>query len=563
MTSTPTVSSSRLRAWLPFVWIAAVVWMYGYRLATPVLLDNPNDAQYAEVAREMVETGEWVSPQLDYVLFLNKPPLSYWLVALSFTIFGVNEFAARLPGALAAVVLFALIWRLGQALWRESVGWRAAGVALATAGLILDARHVRPDLLLTAAVAGALLACTHLAHTNNDREQRRARLGLQIALAGGLLAKGMVGLLFPAAAVFFAVLVSRNMTWLRLLATPRAWWLFLLLVVPWHVAAALRHDGFAWDYVVNQHLLFFLDRKLPRDSAGIPLWQFWAAFAGRLFPWTLFLPVAVVRVWRLRDARDRWAAGLVVGWAATVLGLFSVSGSRLEHYTLPALPACALLIGAWFDRAAQERCAVLTLHFVPLLLLGVIAPFALPRLIAGQDWLAGARELPDIARSAGWVFAIGWLATLCLVTRPRLALVPPIVMMAALLPIAHRGFSMMAPVNSSAPLAAVINRLAEPGDVLVYEAPMEYQQVAGLLFYTGRKWAILEPIGWVSPPYLVPHAGELFISRADLERMWKDEHVFLVSDPLAAHRSMQGIVPEPFWTVARSDARWLVSNEHP
>ncbi|MBI4516501.1 MAG: glycosyltransferase family 39 protein [Deltaproteobacteria bacterium] len=541
--------------------LAVAAWVYGSGLGEPVLLDDPNDAQYAEVAREMVESGEWLSPQLDGVLFLNKPPLAYWLIGVSYKIFGVSELAARLPGALSALVLAWLMWRLGCALWNEWVGLNAAAVWLGTAGVLIEARFVRPDLLLTAAVAGALLACTRLRQCPTDRW---ALISWQVALAAALLAKGIVGLLLPGGALVVAVLAAGRAELVRTLSHPRAWWLFALLVVPWHVVAGLRHAGFAWDYIVNQHLLFFLDRKIPRDSEGIALWHFWAAFAARLFPWTVFVPLAAVKLRPRGDFSRRWAGGLVLGWAAAVMALFSAAGSRLEHYAIPALPACALMVGALFHNGLGR--ALLIAHVLPLIGTGVGMVLVVPPLLASADFLEAATGLPELSRLAGYVFTAAAVAMLALAAvRPRLAAGPVLVAMCALVPIMRQGLTMMAPFNSSAPLAAVINNVAAAGDTLVYEAPIEYQSGAGLFFYTRRKWAVLRPAGFVPPPYLAPHQGELFIDRAELERRWHGaERIFLVSDPLARGRqSMVGIVPEPMWVVAHIGNRWIVSNQSP
>jgi len=548
----------RLAIWLLLL---AACWAYSFRLGTPALFDDPNDAQYAEVAREMVETGQWLSPQLDYVLFLNKPPLSYWLIGASFEVFGVNELAARLPGVLTALVLLLIIWRLGGILWDARAAWYGAAVLLTTGGILLEARTVRPDLLLTAGIAGALLAATRLAARPRARG---ALIGWQVALAVALLAKGMVGLLVPAAAVAAAVLASGDYRLLRTLAHPRAWWLFVALVVPWHVVVAWQHPGFAWDYIVNQHLLFFLDRKLPRDSEGIPLWQFWGIFGFRLFPWTLFLPLAVARAWTRAGSREeRWAGGLLLGWAGAVLLLFSATSSRLEHYSIPALPACALLIGCVLSRLDRSQRLLVGAHLLPLLLFGVGAPFFLPHEMVTADWLEPAKQLPALAHTAGIVFAGAALAAVILSVRPALAPLPLMVVMLAIVPVMHRGLVLIAPVDSSAPLAAVVARLAADSDTLVYEAPTEYQSIAGLLFYTRRKWWVLRPQGFTAPPYLEPHQSELFVSRAELERMWDERHVFLVSDPLAERSAIKGAVPEPFWILAHSGSRWLVANDRP
>src|SRR5262249_21495924 len=129
----------------------------------------------------------------------------------------------------------------------------------------------------------------------------------------------------------------------------RAWWLVVLLVAPWHVAATLQHPGFAWDYVVNQHILFFFDRKWPRDSVPVSLATFWAAFGLRAIPWTVVVPLAVITgVQRARRHAAAFGDRLILSWMAAVLLFFSASASRMEHYAIPALPAVALLVARLF-----------------------------------------------------------------------------------------------------------------------------------------------------------------------------------------------------------------------
>src|SRR5256884_595599 len=249
------------------------------RLDVPAFFDN--EARYAEVAREMALGGDWISPHLDFTLFLNKPPLVFWLAAL----------------------------------------WAALGVGVLARGLV--------PLVL----AGLPIAAVTL-RDHGWRGAARLRPGL--------------GLLVLAA-----------------------------IVVPWHVAAALRNPGFAWDYVVNQHVLFFLDRKLPRDSEGDSLAFFWAAATGRAAPWVLLVPLTLAEAVRGATRRATPAAPatfLLWAWAGGLLLFFSCAPSRLEHYAMPALPAAALLAA----RARQRPRA------------GELGRAAWVYLVAGGALVAGA-----------------------------------------------------------------------------------------------------------------------------------------------------------------------------
>src|SRR5206468_1874165 len=170
----------------------------------------------------------------------------------------------------------------------------------------------------------------------------------------GMLDKGLLAVVLPAGIIAATeagegVLRPRTLiARLRALHAPVGIAVLTVLAGPWHALAALRNPGFLWDYVVNQHVLFFFDQKLPRDSLPDSLGFFLAMFPARGLPWSLLLPAA--GVWTYRTARDdparAPAVGLLAAWVAVVVGFFALAPSRLEHYSLPALPATALLVGA-------------------------------------------------------------------------------------------------------------------------------------------------------------------------------------------------------------------------
>jgi 4-amino-4-deoxy-L-arabinose transferase-like glycosyltransferase len=429
---------------------------------------------------------------------------------------------------------------------------------------LLEARFVRPDSLLTAATIGALLAVA-IAARSHGASRRRALIGLQCALAVGLLAKGIVGLLLPGFPIVVVILSGRRWDLMADFVRPRGWLLLAALVAPWHFIAALRHPGFAWDYIVNQHLLFFLDQKEPRDSIPISLMELWIAFLLRAFPWTFFLPLTVVALWRVEDPR-RFGRILAIAWAGGILLLFSAATSRLEHYSLPALPAVALLLGLVLRSSFDGSTAWRRLSTAPLFLLLIVAlggVFFAPSALSKVEWLSDRAALPGIARWFFAILAIGCTASL-LASRRHPVAVGPLVCVAtiATMPQMHAGLVAIAPINSTAPLAAIIrNAAGEDEASIVFEAPIEYQSCAGLNFYLRRRIALLKPPGFVAPPYLEPHTDQLFIERSELERRWNSEPILFVSDPLAPmSRAIHEIVPAPFFVVARTNNRWLVSN---
>jgi len=555
---------------LAFFALAAAVYLY--RLDAPPLLSDPavggGEAKYAEVAREMFESGDWLTPQLNGAPFLNKPPLDYWLIALSYCCFGVNEFAARLAGACTALVLLWLATRLAADLWDDPLAdlW-AGAVLLGTGTVLLEARMVGVDMLLSAAIVGSWQAATRLAAAP---DRAGPLCALQVALAAGMLAKGVLGIVFPGAAIGAAVIVSGRWDVTRRLLDWRAWWLFVLLATPWFALTALQHPGFAWDYFINQHVMAFVGGQTPRYSGGISLAAFWMAFAARCLPWTPFLPLAVIIVWREADGpRGRWAAGLLLGAAGFVPLFFSATAARLDHYSMPAIAACALLVARVFMRADRLPPWLFLAHALPLAVAALALPWALPGLIALVLPGFPVAGLMSLARTAGILLAVAAVASAVLAIArhtagPSFVPLPIALCMCALTPLMQRGLTLLAPAYSSAGAAAVINATAGPTDTLIYEAPAEYQSGAGLFFYTRRRWLLVEPSDFAPHAYFTPYVSEMFVSRSELDTLWRNARVFFVSNPWVVGRtSLRGVVPDPVYIVARNGHQWIVSNQRP
>ena len=319
------------------------------------------DAVQAQIARTMLESGQWVTARLDGVAYLEKSPLIYWMMAASFRVFGVHDWAARLPLALAAVLLCWVTYRLG----RWGLGERAgvfAGVILATAaGLYLFTRIQIPDATLTLTITVAIWAWMRLVEPNEVRPRVWALL-LGIALGCGLLLKGLIAIVFPIGAGLLYMLVSGQLwswpawsklrLWLAILA-------MLAVAAPWHVLATLRnppyfafamhsspgqYHGFFWFYFINEHLLRFLNLRYPRDYNTVPRPLFWLLNLVWLFPWSAYLP-GVVKLGYERSMRTGRLRRMALCWIAVVMLFFTFSTTQ-EYYSMPIYPALALLLGS-------------------------------------------------------------------------------------------------------------------------------------------------------------------------------------------------------------------------
>jgi 4-amino-4-deoxy-L-arabinose transferase-like glycosyltransferase len=332
----------------------------GTIVSPPSLMDDV-DSAYAQVARVMLESGDWVTGRLNGVLYVDKPPLQVWAMAVSFSVFGVEDWAARLPLALAAVTLCWVTCRFGRWAFSGQAGFYA-GLALATCvGMFLFTRVRITDAAVALTTTLALWSLVRLLE-DEEPQPRAWAAALAASLGVGLLLKGLVTVVLPAGAAILYLLATRQLfsarTWKRL--RPVSGLLILLAIAaPWHLLAVARNPpyfdlalesgpgqyrGFFWRYFINEHLLRYLGLRYPRDYATVPLASFWLLHAVWLFPWSFFLPAAVKLDYgtATRAARTRL---LAVCWIAFVLLFFSFS-TRQEYYSLPCYPALALLAGS-------------------------------------------------------------------------------------------------------------------------------------------------------------------------------------------------------------------------
>ena len=266
------------------------------------------DAVQAQIARNMLESGDWVTARLDGVAYLEKAPLVYWTMAASYRVFGVRDWAARLPLALAVVLLCFVTYRFGRwAFGNNDDAGLYAGVALATClGLYLFTRILIPDAMVTLTITGAIWAWLRLLEPDDadDAHSRRWALVMGICFGLGLLLKGLIAIVFPILAGLVFMAVTRQLfslaAW-RKLSVFTVTGVALVIAVPWH-ALAMRanppyfafsmhsgpgeYRGFFWFYFFNEHLLRFLNLRYPRATtpsrgcgSGCSIWP--GCFPGR------------------------------------------------------------------------------------------------------------------------------------------------------------------------------------------------------------------------------------------------------------------------------------------
>ena len=342
------------------------------------------DAVQAQIARNMLTSKDWVTARLDGVAYLEKAPLVYWMMAVSYEIFGVHDWAARLPLAFSAVALCWITYRFGRWAFGEEPGLYAGVVLATSAGLFLFTRILIPDATLTATITGAIWAWLSLLEPEEQLPLRWSVM-LGACLGTGLLLKGLIAVVFPVLAGIAYMALTRQLfsirSWRRLtLGTAIA--IALAIAVPWHVLATLRNPpyfafsmhsapgeyrGFFWFYFFNEHLLRFLNLRYPRDYNTVPRLWFWLLNLVWLFPWSVYLS-AIPRLSFRPASRVERTRLMALCWIGVVMLFFTFSTTQ-EYYSMPIYPALALLNGSAISAGGRKvRMATGVLFVISMLL---------------------------------------------------------------------------------------------------------------------------------------------------------------------------------------------------
>jgi len=327
--------------------VLALGLLWGLALGARALW-GPDEGRYVEIPREMVVTGNYVTPRLNGVKYFEKPPLFYWLEAGAIRLFGLQEWAMRLVPGLMALGGCLAVYAAGRRLWGRRAGLLAAA-ALATSPLYYFLGNainldMAVSVLLTVALLAFLVAVDEPEGSSGTSGRRNLFWAFYLALALATLTKGLIGIIIPGMIIFVWMVLLGE--W-RLLARMRlisGTVLFLIVAVPWHLLVARENPEWLYYYFVHEHFLRYTTKLHDRYE---PPWFFLPILLGGLIPWTAFLVQAVRGAlpasWRER--RESRIELFLVLWAVLVVGFFSLSDSKLIPYILPAVPPLALLIG--------------------------------------------------------------------------------------------------------------------------------------------------------------------------------------------------------------------------
>jgi 4-amino-4-deoxy-L-arabinose transferase-like glycosyltransferase len=583
---------------LMLVGLWAAIYMTG--LSHPALLDDA-DTVHAEAAKEMLQRHDWVTLYANGVRYLEKAPLMYWGVATSYKLFGIGEWSTRFPLMLGVLAMILATYGMGR--WAlGSEGGFDSGLVLATAlGPFLFTRFLIPDVAV-----GLWLTLTFWLFLISLEQPKPARWtcwGMAAMCALNVLTKGLIGLVFPIAAIGLYLLLTGNLRHLLKMRLISSVFVFLLIAAPWHIMAALRNPaqgnvrGFLWFYFVNEHINRFLGTRVPRDYDKVPLLLFWALLVLWLLPWTVFLPQSLQevprrwRTFRTQMSRRQRAYLMFFLWNVVIVGFFSLS-TRQEYYTIPAIPGMALLVGGWLQRErasfaeSRERrngrisSAILLVVGLTIAVVGFALLLFSTAPAPGTDLSDLLRKNPqDYALSFGhfldltpqamgafrvplfWfslAFLVGTLANWIFRRRGRAGSgnVALVAMMVVVLACVRIAFGIFSPILSSKDLASAIREQYRPGDQIVVIGL--YENASTLNFYTGIPLHSLRTPGgnmWYGTQF--PGAPRVFETQASFVDMWQGpQRVFLWAEE-DNPPALRGL---PSYIVAQRGGKIIFSN---
>jgi 4-amino-4-deoxy-L-arabinose transferase-like glycosyltransferase len=363
--------------------LGVLIWFGNINYRT---LTEPDEGRYAEIPREMLASGDWVTPHLNGLLYLEKPPLQYWATALAYSALGEEPWVSRLWGTTLGMLGIVVTYLLGRTLWDRRTGLLAA-LILASCPLYFVVGHLNTLDIGLAFFLNAALACFIIGlRTPVDSTAQRHWMWLCWCLLGlGFLQKGLVALALPGLALGIYSLVYRDKSFWRRLHVGAGVLIVTVLAAPWLIMVSARNPDFLHFFFLHEHLERFTSTVHGRVE---PWWYFIAILLVGVIPWVV--PIARATFERLRSSDDVLGERLLLVWAVTVVVFFSLSGSKLAPYIAPALMPLALMSGRWLT----------TRHSSTPTFVVAISMFVFCLLLASSRWLVPQLVEPGIKRTA-------------------------------------------------------------------------------------------------------------------------------------------------------------------
>lgn len=515
-------------------------------------LTEPDEGRYAEIPREMIELHDFVTPHLNYVKYFEKPPLYYWMVAGSFMLFGQNEFAARFPTVLSALLGILLAYFVGRNVFDRRTGLLAALALGSSLGYLAHARISIIDMTLTLCLSAALSFFLIASREGQDRKGLFYHL-FYIFAALAVLAKGLIGIILPGAIIFFYVLVSRRWHILKEMRLLTGVPLFLLVAAPWFILVSIKNLEFSRFFFIHEHFERYLTKVHSRYQ---PFWFFIPVLIGLLFPWSFFMPTAWRTFRTRRNPAEHDAIRFLFFWGALIFIFFSFSDSKLIPYILPVLPPAAVVIGRTFSLLFEGKSALTRYEIwgisIFLFIVGVVAiGYAVKASLPKID--------PKEATVIGILFCgFGFLVTAFLRNMKPQVLFAGLVSLSCILGICTMIIALedISEWKSTRKLGMLVREKAEQGARVASYG--NYWQ--GFSFYAGRRIIVADAMGELEFGSRQGNHSDWFITGRQLQDLWNSSQpVYALINKTLKSSVLDGL-KNPATIVGESGKLFLVTN---
>ncbi len=555
--------------------LAVVLWIPFFHDLGGLPLMDPDEGRYAEIPREMLERGDLITPTLNYVKYFEKPPLLYWINAASLKIFGLNEFGARFPSALCGLLTVLATYVIARKLYDRRAALISALILGTSAGFVLQSRIILTDMLLTFCLTAALGAFIVAAQREGRRSRALPWYLFYLFCALATLAKGLIGMVFPAGIIFFYLLLSRRWRLLSEMRLPSGLLLFLAVVAPWFVAVSLRNPEFAYFFFIHEHFERFTSTVHGRYQ---PFWFFAPVLLATMLPWSFYIPGALVRAWRDRHHEDGRAGMYLLIWTAIIFLFFSKSSSKLIPYILPIFPPLSILIAHRFSllingRAREIKSASYLLGAtLCILAAGACAYGFLSELPSGlvQTFPKYAKKIysfqghfPTVSTVSCLIIAglaaVQGLACLIFAGRSpaRLIATLSVVSLVLIVVIERQIMPAIAAGESTRVLAGEVKKILTPQTRIVTWGPMQ-----SLNWYTGRRTATYYTFDELDFGRRQGDQSGWFFDKLLLKNAWSGDQQYLFVVARDTFENLQILFPLPHARIVGTSGRYLlVSNK--
>ena len=475
------------RRWLWLLLAVVVIWFGNIEYRK---LIEPDEGRYAEIPREMVASGDWVTPRLNNLKYFEKPPLQYWATATAYIVFGEHQWTSRLWTAATGFAGLLLVWFAGTRLFGCAAGSYAAALLGGSLLYVLMGHINTLDMGVTFFITLGIVSLLLGQQAESDARSRRNWMYLAWAALGlAVLSKGLMGLVLPGAALVIYSVLQRDIGLWKRMNLVTGLLLCLLITAPWFILVIKTNPEFFQRFFIYEHYTRFTTKELGRYQ---PWYYFVPVLLSGMLPWTILMFDTLLHTWKGAVRLDKAfnPERFLLVWAVFIYVFFSVSGSKLPSYLLPMFPALALLMGKQVAEMSEQRLFWLVAPILPLMVLALgLAPFT-ARLADTPQQVQIYGEYAVWLVAAALLWLLGVASALVLLRRHNKPVAVLVLALSSLLAaqVGTSGYNTIAKERSAYLIADAIRPYAR-ADVPFYSVA-SYEQT--LPFYLGRTFTLVQ-----------------------------------------------------------------------